>query len=167
MVLNGLGNVFRTMLGGQIELEACRCLKNSNGEDFSSLLNTEEPLVVGNVGFTGGISGMFYLAMPESLAKNMTATMLSQDPDQLDSHSEMINDAVGELTNMSAGACKNQFSDLGYTCRLTIPFIIKGKYFVVDAAEAVYRQVYLLKYQGKRLTLELIMRMSSMSSATN
>lgn len=161
MVLSGLANVFRTMLRGQIELETCQCLRNSTGEDFSTLLNTDESVVVGNVGFAGGISGMVYLAMPESLAKTVTATMLDQNPDQLDSNSEMINDAIGELTNMSAGACKNQLSDLGYSCRLTIPFIIRGKYFVVDAAEAVYRQVYLFNFQGQKLTLELIMRTTS------
>lgn len=159
MVLNGLSDVFTTMLQSEIKLVSCQSLMDV-AEGTAPLVGVEETLVVGNVGFAGAISGMVYLAMPESLAKEITGSMLGMDEDELEGEHEMINDAIGEITNMSAGAYKNQMSDLGYSCRLTIPSIIRGKYFVVEAAKAAFRQLYLFNYLGQPLSLELIMKMN-------
>lgn len=164
MLISGLGDVFRTMLQRQVELESCTRLTENSNEVASPLTSVDETLVVGNVGFAGVISGMVYIAMPESLAKEITGTMLGMDDDELEGEHEMVNDAIGELTNMSAGAFKNQMSDLGYPCRLTIPSIIRGKYFVVEAAKAAYRQFFVFNYMGHQLSLELIMKMNDMQS---
>lgn len=157
MVVAGFSDVFRTMLQSVISLESCLRV-DEHTDAASPLSQIDDTLVVGNVGFVGSISGMVYIAMPEPLAKIIAKTMLGMDDSELDGEKEMINDVIGEITNMSAGAYKNQMADMGYPCRLTIPSIIRGKYFVVEAARAAFRQIYLFKFKGMPLTFELIMK---------
>lgn len=157
MVQKGLKDVFKTMLQSDIVLQSSADLGNSS-ESASPLSQLDDTLVVGNVGFVGKVSGMVYLAMPERVALSITTRMLGMDASDLDGEYEMINDVIGEITNMSAGAYKNQMADMGYPCRLTIPSIIRGKYFVVEAAKASFRQIYVFKYEGKLISFELIMK---------
>lgn len=158
MVVTGLTDVFQTMLSTNLELRTCQTIEDGTPGSVSPLSACDDPLVVGNVGFVGKISGMVYLAMPESASLSIAMKMLGLDPADLDGEYEMINDVIGEITNMSAGAYKNQMADMGYPCRLTIPSIIRGKYFVVEAAKATFRQLFVFDFEGKPISFELIMK---------
>lgn len=158
MVVSGLSDVFSTMLQSAIQLESCSRVDEENTE--SPLGDLDDVLVVGNVGFVGKVTGMVYIAMPESLAIRISQKMLGMDPEELEDGHEMVNDVIGEITNMSAGAYKNQMADAGYPCRLTIPSIIRGKYFVVEGSKTAYRQVFLFKFEGRPLSFELIMKVN-------
>lgn len=160
MVVKGLTDVFSTMLSTKLELKNCKTVEDGASGGASPLSESDDPLVVGNVGFVGKISGMVYLAMPESVSLSIAMKMLGLDRVDLDGEYEMINDVIGEITNMSAGAYKNQMADMGFPCRLTIPSIIRGKYFVVEAAKASFRQLYVFDFEGKPLSFELIMKPS-------
>jgi len=157
MVVSGLGDVFKTMLQSTVALESCKRIE-PGGDSSSPLSQLDDTLVVGNVGFVGTISGMVYIATPEKLAKEIAKRMLGMDEADIDGEHEMINDVIGEITNMSVGAYKNQMADKGYPCRLTIPSIIRGKYFVVESADAAFRQIYSFTFKDLPFTFELIMK---------
>jgi chemotaxis protein CheX len=157
MVIHGLTDVFSTMLNVQLAFESARGFsENESGSD--TFRNLDETLVVGNVGFVGDISGMVYLAMPERASLAIAQRMLGMEPEELIGEHEMVNDVIGELTNMSAGGFKNQLCDAGYGCRLTIPSIIRGKYFVIEAAKTSFRQLFVFSYQSFPVTVELLMK---------
>lgn len=157
MVNKGIGDVFLTMLQSKVLLDSVKRIEK--GQDSSSpLSHLDESLVVGNVGFVGKITGMVYIAMSDKLAREIAKKMLGMDDDDIAGEHEMINDVIGEITNMSAGAYKNQMADKGYPCRLTLPSIIRGKYFVVESADASFRQIYSFKFNEFPFTFELIMK---------
>lgn len=157
MVIRGLSDVFSTMLSIQLEFESVVTFdETTEGADIFK--DFDETLVVGNVGFVGDMSGMVYLSMPERVSKAIAKIMLGMDDEDLEGEHEMVNDVIGELTNMSAGAFKNQMSDAGFPCRLTIPSIIRGKYFVVEAAKTSFRQFFVFKYRNLPITVELLMK---------
>ena len=57
------------------------------------------------------------------------------EPDEVegeDGH-EVVNDAIGEITNMSVGAFKNQMCDKGHNCKLTLPSMLRGNNFSVES----------------------------------
>lgn len=157
MVESGMTDVFRTMLQKNLSLDGSSSLEDDEPSG-SPLSELDETLVVGNVGFVGHVSGMVYLAMPERVAVNIAVYMLGMDREDIEGENEMINDVIGEITNMSAGAYKNQMADLGYPCRLTIPSIIRGKYFVVEAAKATYRKLFVFQFEDDLISFELIMK---------
>ena len=45
---------------------------------------------------------------------------------------EMVNDAIGELTNMVVGHIKSRLPEGGSGCSLTIPSIVRGSHLSVE-----------------------------------
>jgi chemotaxis protein CheX len=86
------------------------------------------PYVAGTVGFTGKFSGLLHLYTNIGFARKMTSHLLGIPPDQIEGH-EMINDVIGELTNMHAGHIKSRLSDRGMPCSITIPTVVHGNDF--------------------------------------
>jgi len=157
MVERALKDVFSTMLSMEISLK--ECITNVGGESARSPLSQcDGPLVIGNVGFVGAVSGMVYTAMTEPLARRIAMTMLGMSEEELVEEYDLVNDVIGELTNMSSGAFKNQLCDRGFQCRLSIPSIIRGKYLVVEASAAEFRQIYVFANGDDLLTFELLMK---------
>jgi chemotaxis protein CheX len=68
---------------------------------------------------------------------------------------EVINDAIGELTNMTVGAFKNGLCDLGFPCKLTIPSILRGTGIRVQPLSSVVWHVYRFEYSGHRLYADI------------
>lgn len=155
MITRGVSDVFTTMLNLTFELTGVQD-PNKEGGKHSAFQNCDDVLVVGNVGFVGEVSGMVYLAMSEKFSKFISSTMLGLE--ELEVDHEMVNDVIGELANMSAGAFKNQLADAGYACRLTIPSIIRGKYFVIEAADTTYRRIFKFGYGKDFVVFEVLMK---------
>ncbi|MBC2595000.1 chemotaxis protein CheX [Ruficoccus amylovorans] len=157
IVVESIQNVFSTMVSIKPDFEAC-AREPEEADAVSPLAQIEEGVVVGNVGFVGDVTGMVYLIMPDSMAALISHRMLGLPLEDLSEDHEMINDVIGELSNMSAGTIKNQFDSFNYSCRLTIPSIIRGKYFIVEAAKATLRHFYRFRCMDKFICLELLMR---------
>jgi len=157
MVEHALKDVFKTMLSIDLELKEFTTMKE--GENARSPLSKcDGALVIGNVGFVGRVSGMVYTAMTDGLARKVAMEMLGMSNSELGEEHDLVNDVIGELTNMSAGAFKNQLCDRGLACRLSIPSIIRGKYFVVEGSSAEFRQIYVFGCGEELLTFELLMK---------
>jgi chemotaxis protein CheX len=158
MVNKSVVDVFKTMLSMDLKLSP---QATDSGEDTydSPLSRSEGALIVGNVGFVGVVSGMVYIAMTESFARKVAMEMLGMSDSEIGAGHDLVNDVIGELTNMSSGGFKNQLCDKGFSCRLSIPSIIRGKYFVVEGTGAQFRQIYIFSNGDDLLTFELFMKM--------
>lgn len=153
-ITRAVQEVFRTMLSKEATL-----LPFEPPGHGSSSLALEAAHVVGTVGFIGSINGLIYLYLEASFAREAAAAMLGMNMREIDEAGEdVINDAIGELTNMTVGTFKNQLSDKGYPCRLTIPSILRGSNFTIEPISSATRRLYRFNVGGHRLTADLLMQ---------
>lgn len=158
MVVHAVTDVTRTMLGEEAELRDYRRVQQGEPSE-SSLVDDEDGVVYGNVGFAGVATGMVYFGMSQSSAVRIASGMLGMTMEEVSDGHALVNDVIGELSNMTAGAFKNQLCDCGYHCRLSIPSIIRGKYFVVEGDEAELREIYEFTIGEDMVVFELFMKL--------
>ena len=116
-------------------------------------------LVVGTVGFIGEISGLIYLYLDASFANRLSSHLLGLSLEELaESGDECVNDAVGEITNMTVGAFKNQLCDQGLPCKLTIPSILRGSNFSIEPITSATRRIYRFRVGDQVLVADLLMQ---------
>ena len=117
------------------------------------------PQVVGTVGFIGEVNGLIYIYLDLEFARLATCHLLGMTGAELDAAGdEVINDAIGELTNMSVGGFKNSLCDAGHPCRLTIPSILRGSNFSIEPISSVARHVYHFDCAGHRVITDILMK---------
>ncbi len=162
-ITRAVSDVFATMLGHHprlIEDQADRSspawpplVAKAKGEA------THAPHVVGTVGFIGEANGLIYLYLPESFARMVTCRLLGmKESDLVDGSEETVNDAVGELTNMTVGVFKNCLCDSGYPCRLTIPSILRGNNFHIETTGSAVRRIFYFDCAGHRVVADIMMK---------
>jgi chemotaxis protein CheX len=136
---DALNQFFSMMLDQQVKLLSERDLRKGAKPAKPVVVGSSDPSrgprVVSAVGMAGDFDGVAYYDMPEELAVRITGRMLSLEPHEC-TH-EFVNDALGELANMVTGSFKNQFVARGLECRLTIPSLIRGSSFSIEAASQV------------------------------
>lgn len=122
-------------------------------------IELEHPHVVGTVGFIGAINGLIYLYLGVPFAQECASHLLGMNAEELaEAGDEVVNDAIGELTNMTVGTFKNQLSDRGFPCRLTIPSILRGSRFSIEPISSATRRIYRFKIGNHILTADLLMQ---------
>lgn len=154
-------DVFRTMLGRTATLVHGTEASNSNGQPWKHPVELNGQQVVGTVGFIGEVSGLIYLYLSDEFARVVAMHMLGMsDAEITAAGDEVVNDAVGELTNMTVGGFKNQLCDQGFPCRLTIPSILRGSNFSIEPVSGASRRTYCFDVQGHHLITDLLMKTS-------
>jgi chemotaxis protein CheX len=114
-----------------------------------------EERVTGSVGFGGeNVTGAVYLHLSAALAGRVTATMLGLPPQEVIGDVE-VNDVVGEMTNMLAGGLKSTLCDLGATCAVSTPAIIRGTAFEIEALPDVRRESMVFDCEAERVAVEV------------
>jgi len=114
-----------------------------------------EDRVTGSVGFGGeNVTGAVYLHMSATLAVRVTSSMLGLPPEEVTGDSE-VNDVVGEMTNMLAGGLKSTLCDLGATCAVSTPAIIRGTAFEIEALPDVRRETMVFDCEAERVVVEV------------
>jgi chemotaxis protein CheX len=110
-------SVFNTMLGTTL----------TRGEPF--LKNGTQPNheISGIIGLSGKAKGMVVLSLSREAALSVAGIMLDSQPQEINSD---VADAVGELTNMIAGAAKAKLDHL--EMNLSLPTVITGKTHCID-----------------------------------
>jgi len=122
-------------------------------------IELEYPHVVGTVGFIGAVNGLIYLYLDVAFAQECAGQLLGMNPQELaEAGDEVVNDAIGEITNMTVGTFKNQLSDRGFPCRLTIPSILRGSRFSIEPISSATRRIYRFDIGGHTLTADLLMQ---------
>lgn len=109
--------VFETMLGVEVKHEA----------PFFRRSFVPQYEVTGIIGLSGNKTGTVAVSLPREMAVMVTEKLLGERPTEIDAQ---VADAVGELTNMIAGAAKAQLPELQLS--LGLPTVIAGN----DAAIA-------------------------------
>jgi chemotaxis protein CheX len=85
--------------------------------------------------------------------------MLGLKDSELDGDgAEVVNDAIGELTNMIVGVFKNGLCDSGYSCRLTVPSILRGSNFCIEPISSASRRIFYFDCTGYRLVADILMK---------
>lgn len=161
-ITRATSDVFRTMLGREL------VLKTPHGpgtEGWPPLERTHGPIdtgphIVGAVGFIGTVNGLLYLYLDLPFARLCTGHMLGMTDAELEeAGDEVINDAIGEITNMTVGSFKNGLCDAGFPCTLTIPSILRGSSFSIEPISSVVRQTYSFECAGHRVVTDILMKL--------
>jgi chemotaxis protein CheX len=152
-------DVFKTMLSKTATLANTSDAAQSDGSPWEHPVQINGQQVVGTVGFIGDISGLIYLYLDADFANEVASHMLSMSVDELvEAGDEVVNDAVGELTNMTVGTFKNQLADKGFPCRLTIPSILRGSNFSIEPVSSATRRIYRFNVGTHNLVVDLLMK---------
>lgn len=144
-------DVFQTMLASSAKMSPLPPETES--------IHLPTPQVVGTVGFIGAMNGLIYLYFGVEFATVCAGRMLGMTPEELlEEGDEVVNDAIGELTNMTVGTFKNQLADKGYPCRLTIPSILRASQFTIEPVASATRRTYHFHVGDHTLTADLLMQ---------
>lgn len=109
--ITSVKNAFKTMLSCDVE-RGTACLKDESCPRY---------LVSGVIGLSGRAVGTVVLSLSEEVALQAASTMLMAEATSVD---EDVLDAVGELTNMVAGAAKAELEE--YDLQVSLPNVITG-----------------------------------------
>lgn len=147
IVSHVVSDVFGSMMSMEIE-----CL------DSSLEVPHDGNRVVGSVGFGGEEAGVICLHVREDFSRIMTAAMLGMDNPK-DLSEEDVNDAIGELTNMTAGNIKSQLYDIGSSSSaLAVPSIVRGTSMEVETIRVARREHFVFRHKDQYILLELYLK---------
>jgi chemotaxis protein CheX len=144
--------VFRTMIG-------------KPARTMPADLDPAEPTVVlgeinaaGTVGVVGDLNGLIYLYFPLPFAEHCAVRLLGSNPKHNQAGArELVDSVVGELTNMTAGAFKNQLAEIGFPCRLTLPSVLRGDTFTLNPPKSATRRLSRFDLGGHMLRADIIL----------
>lgn len=149
-------DVFKTMLGR----EPTFSVHGDPLRPAAGVLGPSRPQVVGTVGFIGQLNGMMYLHLDLAFARLCTCHLVGMTAAELEeAGDEVINDAIGELTNMTVGSFKNALCDAGYPCKLTIPSILRGTNFSIEPISSAVRHVYYFDCAEHQVVADILMKL--------
>jgi chemotaxis protein CheX len=158
-ITRAVQDVFKTMFSLSATLSAQPEPPASGHSHSKNSVLIEGQLVVGTVGFIGDISGLIYLYMSADFANALSSHLLGMTPAELvEAGDEVVNDAVGEITNMTVGSFKNQLCDQGFPCKLTIPSILRGSNFSIEPITSATRRIYRFSIGEHMLVADLLMK---------
>lgn len=160
-ISRAVSDVFQTMIGHPAQLSGDFHQGAGDGWPPHHLEAdlVASPQVVGTVGFLGEANGLIYLYFDLQFARRCTCQMLSMSEQELDeAGDEVINDAIGEMTNMTVGGFKNGLCDNGYACKLTIPSILRGSNFTIEPISSAQRHIYRFESGGHRIVADILMK---------
>lgn len=119
-----------------------------------------QPHVFGCVGFVGKMDGVVYLCISDDFAAYAASSILGMSTQEVHAEGDaVIKDVIGEITNMTAGCFKNALCDQGYTCKLTLPTIVRGQNLSVAAMKSCTRHTFLFDCNGHRLVADIQIKM--------
>ena len=120
-------------------------------------LDNGESHVAGAVGFIGQMSGVVYLYCGDRFARQITCGLLGLKDQEIEGN-EMVNDAMGELTNMVVGYLKTRLTDRGMSCVMSIPSVVRGSQFTIEPISSAERRVYNFRCDSSPLLIEVMMK---------
>lgn len=148
-IIRSVQSVFRTMAGHDATFV-------ETAPPSSITLPLPSSQIVASVGFVGAANGLIYLCLSEEFGKLSSSRILGMTPDEVAMHGdEVIQDAIGEITNMTVGGFKNTLCDMGYPCKLTLPAIVRGHKLSIAAIKSATRHIFHFDCEGHRVTTDL------------
>lgn len=155
-ISRAVSDVFKTMINREPTFST-KVPSGAGRERF--IASPHRPQVVGTVGFVGECNGLVYLHLDLGFARMCTGQLLGMTDAELDAAGdEAINDAIGELTNMTVGSFKNALCDAGHPCMLTIPSILRGTNLTIEPLSSTVRHVYYFDCAEHRIVADILMK---------
>lgn len=157
---NAINSVFNTMLDKTAVIkDVIKISDESHHGSLSLPIESGLPIIAGTVGFLGNLTGIIYIFLELPLALEATCKLLDLEAGDIDADDhELVNDAIGELTNMIVGTFKNDLSTKGYECRMTIPSILRGSHFTIEPAEVAMRRIFKFDCAGRAFVIDVLMK---------
>jgi len=116
-----------------------------------------ETQIIASVGFIGEATGVVYLYVDVGFATTIACRMLGITEAEVDDE-EMVNDAMGELSNMVVGYVKSHLQDGGLSCTLTIPSIVRGQQLSVQGSSHITKRVIGFRGGDRHLLAEILLK---------
>lgn len=88
------------------------------------------------IGLAGALSGAYSIVVNEGTAKQIASTMLGTEIEALDDN---VYDALGEITNILAGAWKSNIESLHSACLLSVPTVVTGTNYDIHKKTSSFR----------------------------
>lgn len=111
--------------------------------------------VSSSVGFAGdNVIGVVYLHVSGQFAIRIAAAIFGLASDAVPAQVE-ANDIVGELGNILAGGLKSHLCDLGFSCAVSTPTIIRGTSFAIESVQGVERMFLAFQVDGDCFMIEI------------
>ena len=108
--------------------------------------------VTSMVGLAGTYTGILSIHCPQSFALRITSNMLGMDVTDV---GDDVNDALGEIANMLGGYVKQMLSKGGLDISLSIPTVISGEEYTVNAMEDSDCVIIPFHHEGSRFLVGL------------
>lgn len=112
--INSVVNTMETMVGVSPDRLAPFVKEHCNAKgDVSGIIGFASKTIVGSVALT----------FPQETARKIYESMMGEPASRIN---EDVQDTVGELTNIVAGAAKEEFSGIGISYHISIPTVVTG-----------------------------------------
>lgn len=144
-VIDATKDVFNTMV--MLELADCYPLREPVTKFHCS--------VTGMVGLAGTYTGILSIHCPQPFALRITSNMLGMDVEEV---GEDVNDALGEIANMLGGYVKQILSKGGLDINLSIPTVISGEEYTINAMSEKDCVIIPFTNEGERFLVGLTLR---------
>ena len=108
---------------------------------------------MGSVTFAGEVDGMFNIQVNDDFGKQMTASMLGMEIEEVESDEEVY-DVIREVSNIIGGNLKSNFVDAGLSCVLSTPSITNGRDFKVSPTNVIKPARFLFSHKGSVIIVE-------------
>jgi len=154
-------------LNDRLMANATAMLRASLEEVFStmfrlSLEDTEpdgepmqrQPLVIGIIGFNGNVSGVVCLHLTAAFAIQLTSILLGM-PESDVLEESMVNDVVGEASNMIVGGMKSRLCGEGAGSVLTVPSIVRAQMAYTAPTHGAQQTIIRVRCCGNPILLTL------------
>ena len=104
------------------------------------------------IGLAGAISGGYTVVVKEATAKQIASTMLGIEIAELNGD---VYDALGEITNILAGAWKSKIPSLHAACLLSVPTVVTGTHYNIHRKTTAFRMARSYWFSGSPLTIDI------------
>ncbi|WP_260705622.1 chemotaxis protein CheX [Edaphobacter flagellatus] len=104
------------------------------------------------IGLAGALSGGYTLVVSETTAKQLASTMLGIEITELSSD---VYDALGEITNILAGAWKSKIPSLHAACLLSVPTVVTGSHYDIHRKNTAFRMARSYWFHDAPLTINI------------
>lgn len=119
--------------------------------------NLNDQRLVGAVNFAGEAVGTLSLHISQAFAKEVTASMLGIETEEIESEEE-VKDVLGELTNIISGHLKSDFTDMDLACVISTPSITHGSDFKLETAEVGEFRQWIYRHKENEIIVEISLK---------
>jgi len=146
-----ISDVFDTMLGLEAK-PAAYCDLHASGQT----------IVSGSIRFDGDVTGVFHIHVPAAFARTLASRMLDLPEVELEGD-EMVNDVIGELSNMIVATVKSHLCDAGASCVLSVPKVAHTNSSRIERRGHVDRRFLTFRCGADQILVEFLMQTSLLS----